>query len=88
MKFIKLNRIWLCTGNKDTGINNPDTTTEYYINTEYIRSFNYDEESNRTRLRTYDNIDVWIKETPEEILELVLNNKNGDRASNTPRKVK
>ena len=65
MKFIKLNRMWGCTENKD------DTTTEFYINTEYIRGFNYDGESNRTCLRTYDNIEMWIKETPEEILKLI-----------------
>jgi len=62
MKFIKLNRIWGCAESKDSVI------TEFYINTEYIRAFNYDGESNRTRLSTYDNIEIWIKETPEEIL--------------------
>jgi len=65
MKFIKLNRMWGCTENKN------NTTTEFYINTKYIRGFNYDEEKNCTRLRTYDNIDMWIKETPEEILKLI-----------------
>ena len=71
MKFIKLNRIWGCRKNKVTGINEFYLTTEFYINTKYIRGFNYDEEKNCTRLRTYDNIDMWIKETPEEILKLI-----------------
>ena len=71
MKFIKLNRIWGCTENKDSGINKSNTINEFYINTEYIRAFNYDEESNRTRLSTYDNIEIWIKETPKEILKLI-----------------
>ena len=71
MKFIKLNRMWGCTENKN------NTTTEFYINTKYIRGFNYDEESDRTRLIAYNNIEIWIKETPEEILKLIEEgNKN------------
>ena len=65
MKFIKLNRIWGCTEN------NNNTTTEFYINTKYIRGFNCDGNSNRTRLIAYNNIEIWIKETPEEILKLI-----------------
>ena len=65
MKFIKLNRIWGCTENKN------NTTTEFYINTKYICSFNYVEESNCTRLVMNNNIEIWIKETPEEILKLI-----------------
>ena len=65
MKFIKLNRMWGCTENKN------NTTTEFYINTKYIRGFNHDEYSNRTRLIAYNNIEIWIKETPEEILKLI-----------------
>ena len=71
MKFIKLNRMWGCTENKNTRINKSHTTTEFYINTKYIRGFNYDEYSNRTRLIAYNNIEIWIKETPEEILKLI-----------------
>jgi len=66
MKFIKLNRTWGYVENKD------NITAEFYINTEYIRGFNYDGESNRTRLVGYNNIEMWIKETPEEILELIM----------------
>jgi len=65
MKFIKLNRIWGYPESKD------NTITEFYINTKYICGFNYATESNCTRLIMYKNIEMWIKETPEEILKLV-----------------
>lgn len=69
MKFIKLNRIWGYPESNNT------TITEFYVNTEYIRGFNYDGESDRTRLVAYNNIEMWIKETPEEILKLIIENE-------------